>query len=302
MPTQDGTEPEWRDIALLLAARRCGALDALATDAGTAEEVAKTADIDPVAAGRLIAALEAAGFLTRVDGASEPTNRLLGFLTKTDLRSIGRMPGEVDAMEQWQALPETMAGEASPEPADAFRNTLGREAALGEARLRSEVTAAVHAAPNGDDIVVVGDGPGRRAIEFAERGWNVTLLDTADRIEAVEPLLEHEPVELRAGTPTDVPECDLVVYAGALHEYDAERARDIVASASEAATTAVFLDAFRGETAGAELVDIDLLAAGAGAIHDAAAVRSWLVDAFETVDIEPVVSSPLSAAIGRAIQ
>ncbi|PSQ44051.1 hypothetical protein BRD07_00775 [Halobacteriales archaeon QS_9_68_42] len=48
----------WRELALLWAARECGALEALAARAGTPEAVAEAADIDPAGAE---AAVEAAG-------------------------------------------------------------------------------------------------------------------------------------------------------------------------------------------------------------------------------------------------
>ncbi|MFT4882586.1 MAG: hypothetical protein ACI8U4_000080 [Natronomonas sp.] len=304
MPTEDRAAVEWRELALLWAARRCGALDALATSAGTADGVADEAAIDPDGAERLVHALEAEGFLTRVDGEYEPTNRLLGFLTKTDLRSIGRLPAELDAFDRWVALPETLAGADPPDPDDALRNELGRERAADAARVRSEVTTAVHAAPDGDRVVVLGDGGGSRAVEFAKRGWTATLYDTPERIEAVEPLLSHESVELQACDPTDLDllPYDLVVGVGVLQRYDTEDARAIVAAAGNAAPAAVFIDAFQGVTDAAALEDIDRLAAGRGAAHDAAMVRSWLADDYGDVGIEVVPSSPYSAAVGRVLE
>ena len=44
----------WRELALLWAARECGALEALATRAGTPEAVAEAADIDPAGAEALV--------------------------------------------------------------------------------------------------------------------------------------------------------------------------------------------------------------------------------------------------------
>ena len=302
MPTRDRPAPAWRELALLWAARRSGALEALATTAGTPGGVAEAAGIQAAAAERLVAALEASGFLARVDGEYEPTNRLLGFLTKTDLRSVGRLPSELDDLERWAALPETMAGAAPPEPPDALRNRLGREAAVGAQRRRSEVTTAVHAAPDGDDVVVVGDGPGRRAVEFADRGWEVTLLETPERLAAVEPLLAGEPVETLAGDPRDLPACDLAVFVETLSAREADAARAVVAAAGESAPVAVFLDTFRGETAGAALTDVGLLAAGDGAVHGVGSVRSWAGEAFPDVTVKPVPGSPLSAAVGRSIQ
>ena len=302
MPTQDRSEPGWREVALLWAARRCGALEALATSSGTPTDVAEATGIDEDAAERLVAALEAEGFLARVGEEYEPTNRLLGFLTKTDLRSIGRLPAELDAFDRWVALPETMAGGAPPDSPDALRNRLGREAAAGETRVRSEVTTAVRAAPDGDRVVVVDDGPGERAVEFAERGWDVTLLDSRERIDAVEPLLRRKAVELHPGGPDDLPDCDLAVFVGTLSDRDGGGARAVVEAASRATPVAVFLDTFGGATEGAALGDIDRLATGSGRVHDAETVRSLLADCFGDATVEPVPGSPISAAVGRAIQ
>jgi hypothetical protein len=302
MPTQNRTERAWRETALLWVTRRCGILHALSTTAGTAGGVADATDIDPDTAERLIAALEAEGFLSYVDGEYEPTNRLLGFLTKTDLRSIGRLPAELDAFERWVALPKTLAGETPPEPPDRLRNELGYEAAADEACLRSEVTTAVHAAPDGDSVTVVGDGAGRRAVEFVRRGWEVTLLDSPDRIDAAEPLLQSASVDLRRGEPTDVPSCDLVVGVGTLGDHEAETARAVVEAAASAAPIAVFLDTLRGETQTAALVDIGRLAAGVGRIHGSETVRTWVGSAFEDAAVETVPSSPRSAVVGRSIQ
>ncbi|PSP36344.1 hypothetical protein BRC63_08845 [Halobacteriales archaeon QH_10_70_21] len=64
---------------------------------------------------------------------------------------------------------------------------------------------------------------------------------------------------------------------------------------------AVFLDAFAGATPDAELLGVGLLAAGAGRVYDADAVRRWLEAAFGAATVESVPASPLSAAVGRAI-
>lgn len=300
MPT-DGAALDWRERALLWAARRSGALEALATEAGTPPAVAEAADIEPDAAERLVAALHERGYLTRVGGEYEPSDRMLGFVAKADPRSIGRLPAEVDAFDRLVGLPDTLAGDAPPDLPDARRNDLGRSAALGDARVRSEVTTAVHALPDGDSVVLVGDGAGRRAREFADRGWTATLFDAPGRIEAVAPLLRPTPVDLQAGVPTDLPARDLVVGVGTLRRHDPDGAREVVEAAADAAPVAVFFDGFLDATPDAKLFDIEALAAGDGRVHDAGAVRGWLEAAFGTGSVETVPASPLSAAVGRSI-
>lgn len=291
----------WRELALPWAARECGALDALATRAGTPEAVAEAADIDPAGAEALVGALHAQGLLARVDGEYEPADRMLGFLAKTDLRSVGADPAAVDAFERWVRLPETLAGAVPPDPPEATRNDLGRAAAVDELRVRSEVTAAVRAAPDGETVALLGDDAGRRAVEFAARDWTPTLVVPPERIEAVEPLLRSAPVELVAGGPDDLPASDLVIGVEALSGRDAAGAEAVVEAASAAAPVGVFLDAFRRETADAELLDVEAVAAGEGRVQEAGAVRSWLASAFGTASVESGLAGPLAAAVGRAI-
>jgi len=297
----DDVGGDWRELALLWAARRSGALDALATTAGTPSDLAAATDVEPAAAERLLAALEAVGMLTRVGDEYEPTDRMLGVLTTTDLRSIGTTPADLDAFDRWVNLPETLTGAAPPDQPDALRNDLGRRTALDDARCRAEVTTAVHAAPTGDRVLVIGDGAGVRAREFAARGWSVTLQDAPERIDAVRPLLRSTPIDLRASEPTDAPDCDLVVGCEVLSRHDSERARAVVEAAGEAAPVGVFLDAFHGATPDAELRDVGALAAGSGRVHTTGDVSGWLETVFGAGAVESVPASPLSAAVGRAI-
>ena len=90
---------------------------------------------------------------------------------------------------------------------------------------------------------------GRRAREFATRGWAIVLPVPAERAEAVAPLLRSTAVDVRSGDTTDLPACDPVV--------------------------GVFFEALGGETGDAELRGVGALAAGAGRVHDAETVRSW---------------------------
>ncbi|PSQ44903.1 hypothetical protein BRD14_00270 [Halobacteriales archaeon SW_5_68_122] len=176
--------------------------------------------------------LHARGLLARVDGEYEPADRMLGFLTKTDLRSVGAEPAAVDAFERWVHLPETLAGAAPLDPPDATRNDLGRG--------RTPGPLGGDRGPEGETVALLRDDAGRRAVEFATREWAPTLVAPPERIEAAEPLLRSAPVELVAGGPDDLPTSDLVVGVKALSGRD-----------PAAAPIGVFLDALRGETADA---------------------------------------------------
>ncbi|MEF8773649.1 MAG: hypothetical protein V5A37_02890, partial [Halobacteriales archaeon] len=175
-------------LFLLWAARETGALDALAREADTPAEVAAAADVDERAADLLVAALDRAGFLERVDGAHEPTNRLLGFLAAADLRSVGRLPDALDAVSALAALPETMATGDPPESGDCHRR-LGARAATDEATVRAVATAAVRQAPDADRVLDVRGAPGHYARAMAHLGRDVTLADRQPAIARSRPLL-----------------------------------------------------------------------------------------------------------------
>ncbi|WP_323675314.1 hypothetical protein [Halorubellus sp. PRR65] len=204
-------------VAALRTARETGALDALLDDADTPSDVAARTSLDDRAASVLVDVLADRGFFELVDGAYEPTNRALGLLTKTDLRSIGTTPRDVDRFDAYAALPETLAAADPTEAAqeargdDHERNRLGARQATPDAAVNAAVSAAQRGAPGATTVVDVGGSPGQHATEFAARGHDVTLRDTPERVDAARPLLAPRDIELDPGTLTDpIPTTDLV--------------------------------------------------------------------------------------------
>ncbi|MFC6836664.1 methyltransferase [Halomarina ordinaria] len=308
MPTQDRREGTDRELLLLLTARRTGVLDALTTSTGTAGGVARETGVEERAARLVCEALDERGFLRRVGGEYQPTNRLLGFLAKTDIRSIGRRPHELDALEAWLALPDTMrTGEAPARPPDWTANALGSRAARDEAAVRAAVTAAVHRAPRAERVLALADGPGRHAVEFARRGYDVTLLDAPDVVDAVAPALEHEAVTLVAGDPLagDYPDAGLVFAEGLLTRYDGEHLERVFAATRAALPVggaAVFVGAVRGETPGATLRALDAYATRAeGRAHAAGDLTDRLADAGFDAEVGEVPGLAERAVAGRAV-
>jgi len=195
---------DYRELLFLRAVRETGVLDAVVTDADTVDAVAEETGVTERAASIGVETLCDLGFLHRTDEGFEPTNRMLGFLSKTDLRSVGSLPHELDTLDDWIALPETMRTGDRPTPSpDATRNRLGAMAALDEGDVRAAVTAAVHEHPDADTVLDAYGGAGTFSREFARRGYDVTLADTPEVVEVDEPLLEHEPVTLQATDPLD---------------------------------------------------------------------------------------------------
>jgi hypothetical protein len=189
-------------LLLLWAARETGALDALASDADTPADVAATAGVDGRAADLLVAALEREELLDRVGEAYEPTNRMLGFLAAADLRSVGRLPDALDAVDALLALPETMVT-GSPPDAGSLHHRLGARAAVDEATVRAVTTAAVRSAPDAERVLDVRGAPGHYATAFASLGNDVTLVDRPEAVERSRPLLAPTDVELVAVAADD---------------------------------------------------------------------------------------------------
>ncbi|MFC7235090.1 hypothetical protein [Halosegnis marinus] len=287
-----------RELLCLWAARERGVLDALATEAGTPADVADTAGVDPAAADAFVTALADAGYVERVGDEYEPTNRLLGFLTKTDLRSVGSLPAALDAVDGWVALGE---GDSFESP-DALRNDLGAQWATDEATVRAAVTAAIRAAPGADAAAVVGDGPGRHARDLLARGLDATIVETPARADAVEPLLSPTAVRLEAGGPEAIPDADLVLLPGFLERHDDPACERWLAAAAEAAPVVVAVGPLRDRSSGGALADLEAVARGEGRVRPAAAVRGLFAAAGLDCAVEAVPGTPLFAAVGRRVQ
>jgi hypothetical protein len=305
MPTREFGRDDYRERLLCSAARRAGVLEALATETGTAEGVAEATGLDRAAADLFVAALAERGFLERVGAEYQPTNRMLGFLTKTDVRSIGRLPHDLDRLDAWAALPETARGAAPPEPEHGLRNELGARAARPEAAVRAAVTAALRERPGAESVTVVGDAPGPHAVEFAARDREVTLVDTPDRIEASRAGLEHEAVTLRAGASDGpLPAADLVAGVCVLHRLDGGRVADRLAAAREAAPTCVFVEPVAGDAEGggdATFAALDAYArGGAGSVQDREGFEALLQEAgFAEAAVRDVPGLADRAVVGR---
>jgi hypothetical protein len=274
-----------RELLLLRAARETGVLDALVSSAHTPDDVAQEAEVTERAARLTVDALLDMGMLEAVGDGVEPTNRMLGFITKTDVRSIGRLPYELDCVEALIALPETMrTGEPPDLGPEETQNELGALAAEDDASVRAAVTAAVREHPDAADVLVVGGGPGQHAVEFARRGFDVTLLDTPEAADVIDPLLERERVDLVRGDPLEGIEgdFDVVFHARVAREYDPADNRRLLSAAHDAVHEnglAIHVDAFRDGTPDAA-VTADLLARTAGgACYEEGAVGEWFADA-----------------------
>jgi hypothetical protein len=276
---------DYRELLLLRAARRTGVLDALVSSAHTADDVARETDVTERAAHTIIDALLDLGLLEEVGDGVEPTNKMLGFITKTDVRSIGSLPHELDRVDALVDLPDTMrSGDLPDVGGDWTRNRLGEQAAEPDASVRAAVTAAVREHPGADDVLVVAGGAGGHAVEFARRGFDATLLDDPDVVDAIDPLLERERVDLVAGDPLEGVRgaFDIVFHARVAREYGPSDNRRLVSAASDAASEnglAIHVDSFRDGTPDAALAAELLATTERGACYEEGAVGEWFADA-----------------------
>ncbi|WP_255198633.1 methyltransferase [Halorarius litoreus] len=305
--TDDALPTGARELLVLWAARECEVLDALATSAGTPEDVATETGITPVAADTLVTALADRGLVEQVGDEYEPTNRLLGFLTKTDLRSIGRLPHALDTFDAWLALPETARTGTPPDPSEyATRNELGTEWSRDDTTVRATVTAAVRAHPDADSVVVLRDGPGRHAREFLARGFEVTLVETPERADAAAPLLRPTEVRLETGGYVDsIPQTDLVCAVDLTRRHTPEENRAWLRAAQaalEPGGAVVAVEPLRDHTPDAALLDVETLATGGARISEEATVREWFENAGFALDLEPVPGTDRVALVGRRVQ
>ncbi|MDS0296321.1 class I SAM-dependent methyltransferase [Halogeometricum luteum] len=309
MPTRDRSSLDAEELFVLWAARRSGVLEALLDSAGTAEAAAAEAGVTEPAARVVVESLADLGYLRRVGGEYEITNRALGFLAKRDVRSIGRLPHALDLFDLWTALPETMrTGEAPDPPEEWTRNRLGAHAATDESRVRGRVTAAVREAPEADRVLDVCGASGAYATEFAARGFETTLVDEPAAVDAAGPMLAHRDVRTVAA---DVPcaadfgagRFDLAFAADATSRFDPGENRTLLSAAFDALEpggTLVLVDALRDGSRAAVDARVRALGVGRGDAYTEEAYRSWL-DAAGFVDatVRAVPGDDRSAVVAR---
>ncbi|USZ71358.1 methyltransferase domain-containing protein [Natronosalvus halobius] len=283
--SQPPAMPSLELCLLLRAARETGALEALMTTAETPTDLASETGLTERAAETLVAVLEAEGFLEAVDGAHEPTNRSLGFLTKTDARSIGSLPATLDRLDRGLETDWLLTDDRPTATDTQRRNRLGREAAADEARTRALVTAAIRVAPETQRVLEVGGAPGTRAVEFARRGVDATLYDESESVADSEAILVREPVDVLEGpVPGGLSEAleevdgfDLIVAVDQLSRLDPaanETLVDAAADALEPGGWLVVAERLEGPAATQAAVET-VLETTAGRIYPTDRYREW---------------------------
>ncbi|WP_380680568.1 methyltransferase domain-containing protein [Salinigranum sp. GCM10025319] len=316
MPTRDGRSPNHEEVLLLWSARRTGVLDALTTTAGTPEDVADETGLDRETSARFVRALADYGYLRRVGDEYEVTNRALGFLATRDVRSIGATPRVLDLSDAMADLgtvagggdgrsDETAVDESHDESERTLRHRLGAHAATPRAAVRAGVTTAVHAAPDAERVVDVRGASGVYAAEFASRGYETTLVDSADVLDVVGPMLAGSGVETVAAELTTVPVAgaDLAVLAGTVRRHAPDTNERLLRSVYDALApggAVVVLEPLRGRSSEAGRVAIERLAVGRGDAYGSETVEKWLHAAgFVDSETRDVPGTAEQAVVGR---
>ncbi|WP_152039968.1 methyltransferase [Salinigranum salinum] len=314
MPTRDGTGPDHEELLLLWSARRTGVLDALTTTAGTADDVADETGLDRETSARFVRALADDGYLRRVGGEYEVTNRALGFLATRDVRSIGATPRALDLLDAMAEIGPDRAGDEGwtrdAERPDAderrLRHRLGAHTATPRATVRAGVTAAVHAAPDADRVVDVYGGSGVYATEFVRRGRATTLVESRDVLDVVEPMLAGQGVDtVETDEPTAVPvvDADLAVLADVVQRHPPAADRRLLQSVHDALVpggAVVVLEPLRDRSPAARRVAVERLAVGRGDAYTSDEVEAWLGDAgFVDHETRDVPGTTVQAVVGR---
>lgn len=325
MPIRDGPDLSTEALFLLWAARKTGALEALAASAGTPRDLADQTDLTPAAAETVVTVLDDLNYLEQVGDAYEFTNRALGFLAKRDVRSIGRVPHVLDLIDAYTELPQTLTtGDPPDPPTDWTRNQLGADAAADEVIVRARVTAARREAADADTALVVGIGGGADAMELTARGLDVTGLDSSDVVEAIGPMVASAGIETLAKSLwSHTAQYGLVYGADLCTGATPDEARAIVAAASErlarndsAESDGILVlietvrdridpDAAGGDTGAAETValnpavaaDVRGLALGAGGAHGSERYREWANAAGLETSFAAVPGTELTAVV-----
>lgn len=314
MPTAGDSGLDVPALALLWAARETGLLDALLTETGDASEAADIAGVTDRAARIIVDALVHLGFFQRTDDAVEPTNRALGLLATRDIRSIGRVPAELDQFGALASLPSAMRADeqedqhldddellnrsqsdrSQPETEQRTRHRLGEAYAVDDATVRATVDGIHAANPGADRVLALADGPGRHACELAERGLAVTLLDGKEVIDAVGPLLDGSNVEpvtssLMEGDPASY---DLVFLVDGMWSSAPEENRFTLQAVERALAPGgafVVIEPLSGRSDATPTVAAKALASGSGEPYTEATIAGWCVaaglDELETSDV-----------------
>ncbi|MFB6186483.1 MAG: hypothetical protein ABEI86_06405, partial [Halobacteriaceae archaeon] len=160
---------------LLWITRELGILDGIVYETDTIAELQTSTGLDPICIEELMTLLEEMGFVEHIDGTYEPTNKLLGFITKTDIRSIGRLPYSLDIIQAINTFPECVKHEKSLEK-PSLPNILGAIEAIDNDILLTAIYHILQYKKSEGPIVLLSEGGGTFAKRIHHCGQDVVML------------------------------------------------------------------------------------------------------------------------------
>lgn len=286
-----GAVMDWRAVVLIEAATESGLLDALP---GTATAIAGQAGTDARATRVVLESLVVYGVVAEEDG---------GFTrgpAAPDASSAAVLHQHAGVITRWATtLQDRLRGDAPPERGDRSQQDLGRWLDSLGARARERapqlVDACLAAVPDPVGVLDLGGGHGEYALEFADRGLDVTMQDRPEVIDLARDRgrLEGAGVNLFAGdfhqamAPGPF---DLVLLAGVAHTYPEAGIRRLYQQVRPVVSRSLVISTFTHRADDrTRLFAIQMLTVGNGAdTHARDDHASWLRDAdFKTVDVRP---------------
>ena len=282
----------WQDLLIVAAAIRLGLMDALDQQSGTAEEIAKRMGYDLRATETLLLALAEMGHVRQVNGSFHlnPETRAFAADKSNPLYSPNSILHSWNQMERWLTLPEVVKTgrqverEYTRERREVFIRSMDDASRDDAAYI---VNRCLAHKPALRSIIDIGGGPGTYAQHFAERGIQVTILDTPEVIELISPELKGIPeISLVSGDFTRwLPSgrFDLAFLGNIMHIYGPDENQELLLKVRNVLNpdgVAAIVDIVRGRSSRAAIFAITMLVnTDTGGTWTESQYVSWLHEA-----------------------
>jgi SAM-dependent methyltransferase len=287
------------DVTVLIAsAHASGLFQALAPAPASADDVARSLDLDVRATRITLLALAEAGLLEHSGGTFTPSARCRRELCDPAHPEYvgGGLPHWLESIRAWSRLGDVLRrggplegrkGAREPEGVARFMSAM---AAAPRERIERIVDRCLDRLPGARSVLDVGAGPGHVTRAFAARGLRATLFDRPEIVDHVREAYDLAGVDglsLVAGdfTTDPLPEgpFDVVLLSNVLHIYGPHRNRALLGKAAEVLSPAgvvAVAEFLRGRSSKAARFGVQMLVkTEEGDAYSEEQVAGWLTDA-----------------------
>lgn len=266
----------WRELLLIGGALKAGLFQALVNKECSANELADNLNYSPRAVEIVLEALKSSGYLKRSHSHYRLTKKSINlFINKeSDEYSVGSVMHSLRLINNWLKLDEAIitgksqSSARSPEELSFFIEAMNEGAAKKAQEVALKVISAKKDARN---LLDLGGGPGSYAKEFANRGLEVTLVDTQAVIGLVrQELSKHRNIKIVSGDfNQQLPsgKYDIVLLANITHIYKPDKNIALFKRAKDSLSNGGILaivDLVRGISSDADLFAVNMLVNTAG--------------------------------------